>query len=144
MWKPDSYYKDLASAKDAGGPKEIEFSKNHVYIWNEWFWDEILPEPDSVENNLIDQLDEHYHGTKTLDTITLLGNQYPEFDMEELLSSTLSAKERDIFDAHYIHDESFRSIAKRQGVNHMNVYQVWTRCLRKLRNAVLKLYDIDM
>lgn len=142
MWKPDPYYKGLASAKEAGGPKEIEFSKNHVYIYNEWFWDEVLPEPDSLEDKLIEQLDEHYHKVPVVDTISLFGNEHPAFDLHELLDSTLNAKERAVFDAHYLEDESFRSIAKRQGVNHMYIYQLYQRALTKLRKTIIKEYNI--
>lgn len=142
MWKRDSYYKGLASAKEAGGPKEIEFSKSHVYIYNEWFWDEVLDTPDSVEDSLIDQLDAHYHKVQVPETVTLGGKVYPAFDMHELLDATLNAKERDVFDAHYIRDESFRSIAKRVGVNHMYIYQLYKRALAKLAKALAKDYNI--
>jgi DNA-directed RNA polymerase specialized sigma24 family protein len=131
MFVRDHYYSGCPNL-GRGLPVEIELSKKHVQIENDWFLDDLL-ENISPEDAMIDMIDGNDSNPMFVD-----GKLVKDFDFYELTSKTLTPYEYHIFYAHYVEDKSYRVLGRELNIAYTKVFAIYQQSLQKLREAILR------
>ena len=141
MFKRDPYYKDCTTIRDEEGkiiPKEIETPDSVIYVFNEWYYDEILPEQDNPEDILIAAID----GDVGEENLTVEDITFKPFEMHVVAKKVLNEIEYDIFYEHYINGLAYRKLGKKHNKAHTVIFQIYKDSIKKIKNHLLEFYTI--
>lgn len=141
MFRRDPYYASCTTIKDENGkiiPKEIETPDSVIFVYNEWYYDEILPEQDSPEDALIAAID----GEADEENLSVKTITFRPFEMHEVAKKVLGEIEYDVFYEHYINGLAYRKLGKKHGKAHTVIFQIYKDSIEKIKKHLLEFYVI--
>lgn len=139
MFKRDPYYKDCTTIRDENGkilPKEIETPDSVIFIYNEWYWDDIIGEQESPEDMLIARID----GEESEQELRAGDVTFKPFDMHTIAKEVLTDLEYDVFYEHYVNGLAYRKLGKKWGKAHTVVFQIYKDSLKKIGTHLQEHY----
>lgn len=138
-WKGDHYYKDCITVRDENGkiiPKEIETPDSVLFVFNEWYWDDIMGPPESPEDAMIAAID----GDEEESVPCYEDMAFKPFELHVVAKAVLSEQEYDIWYSHYVDATSYRKIGKRFGKSHTVIFAAYRLAMAKIKQELLTSY----
>ena len=139
MWRRDSYYRDCPNIKDAEGktiPIEIETPDSVLFVYNEWYWDDLLGPSESPEDAIIAAID----GEREKEKYAIEGVTFKPFEVHTVAKEVLNEIEYDVFYEHYVNGLAYRKLGKKWKKAHTVIFAIYKDSIAKIRNHLMEHY----